>query len=143
MSDPHPTRVFEDVAADIFSYAGRSFLAYVDRLSGWPVVHVFPKGDTTSRQVVRALRQNFVMLGVPVTLRSDGGPQFSGRHFSDFMQRWGENHVMSSPHFLQSNGLAESAVKSLKNLVAKTTVNGDIDDKRFDRGLLELRKLPT
>ena len=33
------------------------------------------------------------MLGVPVTLRSDGGPQFSGRHFIDFMARWGVNHL--------------------------------------------------
>ena len=142
ITDPQPTRVFEEAAADIFSYAGRSFLAYVDRLSGWPVVHVFPKGDTTSRQVIRALRQNFVMLGVPVTLRTDGGPQFSGRHFSDFLRRWGVHHTMSSPHFPQSNGLAESAVKSLKHLVAKTTTNGDIDDEKFDRGLLELRNCP-
>ena len=142
MTDPQPTRVFEEVSADIFSHAGRSFLAYVDRLSGWPVVHVFPKGDTTARQVIRALRQNFVMLGVPVTLRTDGGPQFSGRYFSDFMHRWGVSHEMSSPHFPQSNGLAESAVKSLKHLVAKTTENGNIDDEKFDRGLLELRKCP-
>ena len=142
MTDPRPTRVFEEVAADIFSHAGRSFLAYVDRLSGWPVVHVFPSGDTTARQVIRALRQNFVMLGVPVTLRSDGGPQFSGRHFMDFMRRWGVNHKMSSPHFPQSNGLAEAAVKSLKRLVAKTTIGGNIDDEKFDRGLLELRNCP-
>ena len=142
MTDPEPSRVFEEVSADIFSHAGRSFLAYVDRLSGWPVVHVFPKGDTTAKQVIRALRQNFVMLGVPVTMRSDGGPQFSGRHFGDFMHRWGVRHVMSSPHFPQSNGLAEAAVKTLKHLVAKTTVDGNIDDEKFDRGLLELRNCP-
>ena len=36
-SEPLPTRVFEDVSADFFSYAGRDYLVYVDRLSGWPV----------------------------------------------------------------------------------------------------------
>ena len=33
--DPTPSRPFEDVSADLFSYAGKSYLVYVDRLSGW------------------------------------------------------------------------------------------------------------
>ena len=36
-----PTRVFEAVSADYFAWAGRTFLVYADRLSGWPlVIHV-------------------------------------------------------------------------------------------------------
>ena len=64
--DPPPSRIFEDVSCDISSHAGRDFFVYVDTRSGWPVVHQFPRGDTTSRQVIRALRDVFVSLGVPV-----------------------------------------------------------------------------
>ena len=142
MTDPPPTRVFEDVSADLFSYAGRSYLVYVDRLSGWPALHLFPRDDTTSRQVIRALRENFVTLSVPVRLRTDGGPQFASHDFRAFMKRWGVCHVMSTPHYPASNGLSEAAVKSVKSLVAKTTVGGNLDDESFDRGLLELRNAP-
>ena len=34
MTDPAPSRVYEDVSTDLFSYGGRQFLVYVDRLSG-------------------------------------------------------------------------------------------------------------
>ena len=33
--DPLPSRPFEDVSADLFYYAGKTYLVYVDRLSGW------------------------------------------------------------------------------------------------------------
>ena len=136
-----PTRIFEDTSADILSYAGRSYLVYVDRLSGFPALHLFSRGDTTSRQVIRALRENFVTLGVPVRLRTDGGPQFTSHDFKAFMRRWGVRHVLSSPHYPASNGHAEAAVKSLKSLVAKTTVAGNLDDESFDRGLLNSETL--
>ena len=78
-SEPLPKRVFEDVSADFFHYAGRDVLVYVDRLSWWPVVFRFPKGTTTSRHTIYACRRAFVELGVPVRFRSDGGGQFASR----------------------------------------------------------------
>ena len=48
----------------------------------------------------------------------------------------------STPHFAQSNGHAESAVKAVKKLIATTTVRGDLDDENFQRGLLEYRNTP-
>ena len=49
---------------------------------------------------------------------------------------------LSSPTYAQSNGVAESAVKAMKALVAKSTVNGDISCDAFQRGLLEWRNTP-
>lgn len=141
-TDPPPSRIFEDVSSDIFTLAGRNFLVYVDRLSNWPVVFQLPRGDATSRQVIRAFREAFVSLGVPVRVRTDGGPQYKSRQVSAFLKRWGVAHVFSTPHYPQSNGHAEAAVKTVKNLIAKTTNNGCIDDERLDRGLLELRNTP-
>ena len=136
-SKPLPTRLFEDVSADFFSYAGRDNLVYVDRLSGWPVTFHFAKGNTTSRDTINACRRAFVALGVPVRFRSDGAPQFASREFRQFLKRWGVNAVLSTPHCPQSNGLAEAAVKPMKKLIAATTVRGELDDENFQRGLLE------
>ena len=141
-SDPPPSRIFEDVSSDIFTLAGRDFLVYVDRLSNWPVIFQFPRGDTSSRHVIQCLREAFVTLGVPVRLRTDGGPQYKSREVASFLKRWGVVHVFSTPYYAQSNGHAEAAVKTVKHLIAKTTSNGVIDDERLHRGLLELRNTP-
>ena len=141
VSDPPPSRIFEDVSSDLFSHAGRDFFVYVDRLSGWPVIYQLPRGDT-SRQIIKALRDVFVSLGVPVRLRTDGGPQYKSREVASFLKRWGVRHVMSTPYYPQSNGHAEAAVKAMKHLVFKTTTSGSIDNDNFYRGLLELRNTP-
>ena len=141
MSDDHPEMPFESLSADIFSVAGKQFLVYVDRLSGWPVV--YPLGtDITSAAIIRRFRWLFRDLGVPVRLRSDGGPQFTSQEFAEFLKRWGVRHIVTSPHYPQSNGHAEAAVKKTKYLIMKTTPTGNIDTEGFDRGLLELRNTP-
>ena len=82
-------------------------------------------------------------MGVPVWLRTDGGPQFTSYEFADFLKRWGVHHDISTPHYHQSNGHAESAVKSVKHLIMKTAPKGDIhNSEAFDRGLLEIRNTP-
>ena len=142
MQDDHPTRPFESVSADFFTVAGKPFLVIVDRLSGWPVV-VPCQGDTTSHNTTRMLSRYFREVGVPLRLRTDGGPQFSSSIFAAFVQRWGVHHVMSSPHYPQSNGHAEAAVKSIKHLIHTTAPSGNINCEEFDRGLLELRNTPN
>ena len=38
VSDPPPSRIFEDVSSDLFSHAGRDFFVYVDRLDCSPAL---------------------------------------------------------------------------------------------------------
>ncbi|XP_045105438.1 uncharacterized protein LOC123500957, partial [Portunus trituberculatus] len=142
LCDDNPTRPFESISADYFSVAGKTFLVIADRLSGWPVV-VSCGTDTTSAATIRHFRRLFRDLGVPVRLRTDGGHQFASRDFSTFLERWGVLHDTSKPHYLQSNGHAESAVKAVKHFIQKLAPSGNIDCEAFDRGLLELRNTPT
>ena len=76
------------VATDLFHHAGCHYLVYSDYLSGWPILDRWSH-DPTSRDIIRAVARNFVDLGIPVVLRSDGGPQFSSREFASFAERWG------------------------------------------------------
>lgn len=141
MPEKVPSRVFQAVSADYFSWAGHTFLVYADRLSGWPFVYRV-KGEASARDLTRNLRRVFSMTGAPQTLRTDGGGQFSAKHTRDFLRRWGVEHQQSTPHYPQSNGHSEAAVKSVKRLVKKASQNGDIDIDAFAFGLLELRNTP-
>ncbi|XP_065182210.1 uncharacterized protein K02A2.6-like [Sycon ciliatum] len=141
LNDRTPTLPFECTSADLFTCQGHDFLVYADRLTGWPSVARTAR-TTSSHDVILAFRRWFSDGGIPAVLSTDGGPQFSSHKFAAFCKRWQVNHVMSSPHYPQSNGHAEAAVKAMKRLITKTTVNGNLDTDDFRRGLLERRNTP-
>jgi hypothetical protein len=92
-SDPPPSRIFEEVSADLFSHGGHHFLAYANRLSGWTTVTVWRK-DPTKHDLIKTIAREFVNLGIPVKFRSDGGTlgcsvlqKFS--NFDDALLFWG------------------------------------------------------
>ena len=135
-SDPKPTRAFQETAADLCEYGGRQYLVYVDRYSGWIEVRRFGS-HPDSDGIIETLMDLFAKFGAPQKFRSDGGPQFSSAKTRDFCSRWGVRQVFSAPHYPQSNGLAEAAVKSVKKLLEKSR-----SSEEFYLGLLELRNTP-
>ena len=79
---------------------------------------------TSATQVITKLRIHFARFGAPDVVVSDNGPQFACEEFKQFATRWQFSHVTASPHYPQSNGEVENAVKTAKQLTRKT-----IDDK--------------
>ena len=142
LNDPLPSRVFEDLSADLFDFAGSKYLVYVDRLSGWPTIDRWKGRDPNSADVTKTIRQNFWDLGVPVRIRTDGGPQFKSFEFSNFLRKWNVRLDMSTPHYPQSNGHAEAAVKAMKSLISRSTPDGQLDGDKFAAGMLEYRNTP-
>ena len=141
LNDHAPQLPFESVSADLFQCQGQHFIVYVDRLTGWPCVARLGH-STTSHAVIIALRRWFPDIGVPAVLMTDGGPQFSSRKFAEFCQRWGIDHISSSPTTLKATASAEAGVKAMKTLIVKTTTNGNLDTESFARGLLEVAEYP-
>ncbi len=139
LSDTLPTRVFEHIAADFFESNNKHYLAMVDRYSGYPLIAAFTSPPTAAATIDR-LKQVFTTFGCPTRLFTDGGRQFTAQETQDFLQRWGVAHRLSTAHYPQSNGLAESAVKALKTLLVKT--RGRFSSDAFNEGLLELRNTP-
>ncbi len=117
---------FQFLHIDLAQYGGRYFLVTADQYSGY--ISIFECGKTAStKQVTDHLLQVFSSFAVPVTIYSDGGPQFMAGEarvdafeFGRFCQEWGVQHITSSPHHPQSNGLAEEGVKEAKKLIAAT-----------------------
>ncbi|KAJ8346672.1 hypothetical protein SKAU_G00280730 [Synaphobranchus kaupii] len=61
----------------------------------------------------------FARHGIPETVVTDNGPQFTGGDKKVFAADYGFDHVTSSPRYPQSNGEAERAVQTVKNLLKK------------------------
>jgi len=79
------------------------------------------------------------MVGVPVKLWSDNGPQFISSEFKQFLNDWGILAGTSSPHYPQSNGRAETKVKVMKKLIAGSSTSGSLDDNKFAKAILVFR----
>ena len=55
--------------------------------------------------------------GIPDTLVTDNGPQYSSQEFSEFDKSYDFKHQTSSPYHPQGNGKAEHAVRTIKSLL--------------------------
>ena len=69
----------------------------------------------------------------------DNGPQFDSAEFAVFGKTWKFQHQMSSPHYPQSNGKAENAVKTIKQLFKKCHAAGQSEY----HALLDWRNTPS
>lgn len=123
-------------AADIFEWRGKMHLVLVDSYSGWFELDYLP--NMTSNTVIAKLKQHFATHGVPHTLMTDNGTQFTGRDFANFSQAWDFKHIRSSPYYPQSNGLAERAVRSAKHLLEKCHRDGT----DIQAAILHTRNIP-
>ena len=70
--------------------------------------------------VTEHFKSIFSEYGWPDTLVSDNGPCYTAEMFMNLMKEYAVNHITSSPHYPQSNGLAEKFVQIVKNLFCKT-----------------------
>ena len=92
----------------------------------------------TSRSVIKELKAVFARFGIPDTLITDNGLQFSTAKFNVFAKTWMFDDKTSSPTYPQSNGKAENAVQTVKRLFAKCKSSGGSEFQ----GLLDWRNAP-
>ena len=122
---PHtvPDRPWAKVGADLFELQGQHYLLLVDYYSNF--FELARLGSNTRAMcVIDAMRSQFARHGSPEVLVSDNGPQFACREFRTFTQLWDIEHVTSSPRYPQSNGQAERAIGTVKNLMKKAMEDG-------------------
>lgn len=137
MSHDIPDRPWAKVGTDLFSIDGIDYLVTVDYYSNfWEVDKL---EDTESATVIRKLKAHFARYGIPDQVISDNGPQYTSNVFADFARAWDFEHLTSSPGHSQSNGKAESAVKTAKKLIKRAK------ESRSDAylAILDHRNTPT
>ena len=121
--------------------SGATYLIYADRYTGWTEVSITKNANT--KTVSDILRRYFTTFGVPEEVSSDGGPPYNSHDFDTFLRSWGIKHRSSSAYFAQSNGRAESAVKSMKRiLTTNISPSGSLNTDAASKTLLLHRNTP-
>lgn len=105
---------------------GKHFLVVVDALTKWP--EIFMAATTTSAATIEILREIFARFGMPSTLVSDNGTQFSSEVFANFCAENGVHHIFTPPYHPQSNGQAERFVDTLKRALRKLEGEGTMSE---------------
>ena len=103
------------MGTDLFQIGKQHQLIVVDYYSHFP--EVIKLSSTTSQAVISALKPIFARYRIPETVYSDNGPHYQSGEFKQFAREYDFNHVTSSPHFPQSNGLIERTVQTVKKLL--------------------------
>ncbi|CAI6364555.1 unnamed protein product [Macrosiphum euphorbiae] len=106
------------LGTDLFHFDNKIYLLVVDYYSKFKEIAHSTSGFT-STSVIQHLKSMFARFGIPFSIVSDNGPPFSSLEFKQFMSEWDIEHITSSPHYYQSNGLAERSIQSIKKLLKK------------------------
>lgn len=114
-----PSLPWQKLAADFFDYKSHAYLLVVDYYSRF--IEIALLRTMSSSETIRHLQSMFARHGIPDELRTDNGSQFTSREFQQFVQKYKFQHNTSSPLFPQSNGMAERAVQTVKELIRSST----------------------
>ena len=76
-------------------------------------------GRGPGNEAINHTKSIFARYGIPETVISDNGPQFSSEAYAQFAREYGFKHATSSPNHPQGNGEAERGVQTIKNLLKK------------------------
>ena len=114
-----PVVPWTKLASDIFHFQNDSYFLIVDFTSQFPIVHKLK--SMTVKHVSSLFSQVFGEYGWPDTLLTNNGPCYASHEFKQLMVDMSVNHITSSPHYPQSNGLAEKYVQIIKNFIHQGT----------------------
>ena len=117
-----PLYPWTKLATDISHFEGASYLLIVDYTSCYPVVHKL--ASMTGQHIASQFKLICSEYGWPETIVSDNGPCYASEIFTNLMSEYNVNHITSSPHYPQSNELAEKYVQIVKNLFYKAKEEG-------------------
>ena len=78
----------------------------------------------TGQHIANQCKLIFSEYGWSETLISDNGPCYTSNTFTSVMKSYNVNHITSSPHYAQSNGLAKKYVQIEESLFYKAKEEG-------------------
>ena len=112
-----PSLPWQKVGTDLFEWDRNTYLLIVDYYSRW--IEIAKLTGLTAHSVINHTKSIFARYGIPETVISDNGPQFSSDAYAQFAREYGFKHSTSSPNHPQGNGEAERGVQTIKNLLKK------------------------
>ena len=106
---------------------GRYILVVIDAHSKW--IEAVVTYSQTASATVNAMRRMFATHGIPQKCVTDNGPCFASKEFTTFLETNGVESVRSTPYHPATNGLAEKAVQTVKQGIAKQRGSRPLEEK--------------
>ena len=132
-----PIYPFQIVASDLFNWNNQDFVIVVDYYGKyWEIERLY---NTKSITIVKKMKKMFSRLGIPETLRSENGLQYTVQVLKLFSKEWKVKHVTSTPEYPKSNGFVKRHIQIVKNLLTKAKQSG----KDPYLAMLESRNCPA
>jgi len=116
------------------------FLVVVDAHSKW--LEVVPVSSTTLSSAIEVLRDLFARFGIPEQFVSDNGAQFISEEFQAFVRSNGIRHLMTAPYHPATNGLAERAVQTFKQVLRSMHQSSKPVKEKLAKFLIAYRNTP-
>lgn len=102
---PPPTKPFEILHLDIFTAQNGKYLTLVDAFSKYGQAYYLR--DSTALSVIQALLKFCTHHGLPLTIVSDQGPEFTNQLFSEFTRLHKIQHHKTLANSPNENGIVE------------------------------------
>ncbi|XP_036345449.1 uncharacterized protein K02A2.6-like [Rhagoletis pomonella] len=122
-------------------FFGSMWLIIVDSLSKFP--YTIEMSTTTSTATISALQKVFAIEGLPETIVSDNGTQFTSWEFQKFCELNAITHLTTAPFHPASNGLAERFVRIFKEAFGKEMKGTSSKEKALCKYLATYRSTPN
>ena len=110
-----------DLIGQIFpsSSKGHKFiLVAIDYFTKW--VEAIPLKNVTSSNMIEFMKEHIIYrFGIPQTITTDQGAQFTSGEFNEFTTGMGIKVLNSSPYYAQANGQVEASNKSVIKLIRR------------------------
>jgi len=118
MSSELPDLPWQKVGTDLFEWRNDMFLLVVDYYSRY--IEIAKLNRSTAEEVIARTKSIFARHGIPEIVFSDNGPQYTADAYKKFAKEYQFKHLTSSPYYPQSNGEAERAVRTVKEMLRKS-----------------------
>ena len=92
----------------------------------WEIREAMKEAD--AELVLQRAREKFPQAQPQII--SDNGPQFVAKDFKEFLRLWQTSHVLTSPHYPQSNGKLERYHRTLKEQAIRPKTPLTLEDAR-------------
>ena len=120
-----PEYPFQHICSDYLSVAGHNFCLVVDRFSNWLQVYT---GKGGARNLIHLLGESFHSFGIPESLTSDQGVEYTAAETQQFLRKLGIVHRKTSVGFPHANQKAERSVAAAKRVIRDAVgLTGELD----------------
>jgi hypothetical protein len=95
-------------------------------------VVVIPLKKVTSKNMVEFVKEHIIYrFGIPQTITTDQGTQFTSSKFTDFAESMGIKLLNSSPYYAQANGQVEASNKIMIKIIRRRLIRSQKGGIRY------------